>query len=288
MAYLCLQGCFLPGGALPTAPAGSTLSLVKAINTLRTAGCFDLTVFTQDWHPPNHISFAAVHSRQPLEAIHLHYTRSGQLCSEPGRMQRLYPTAAVVCRCNTSSSGSLTHRPQQQQQQQQQHLSTDMVEHQVRQVLWPQHCLQHSTEARLHPGLIIHPDDVILRKGWQPQLDAYSAFQDNGRVQSTGLAELLREHGISSVVVVGVALEVCVKSTALDAVEEGFETAVVLAATAPVDEAGAAEAVQEVREAGVRLVQQVWDVLPAPADRKSNTSATFSSSRSSSENGVLA
>lgn len=47
MAYLCLQGCFLPGGALPTAPAGSTLSLVKAINTLRTAGCFDLTVFTQ-------------------------------------------------------------------------------------------------------------------------------------------------------------------------------------------------------------------------------------------------
>jgi nicotinamidase/pyrazinamidase len=115
----------------------------------------------------------------------------------------------------------------------------------------------------LHPGLIIKPDDVILRKGWQPQLDAYSAFQDNGRVKSTGLAALLKHSGIRSVVVVGVALEYCVMYTALDAVKEGFETSVVLAATAPVDAAGAEEAVQQLQEANVSVVQRVWDVTPA-------------------------
>lgn len=65
------------------------------------------------------------------------------------------------------------------------------------------------------------------------------------------------------------------KSTALDAVEEGFDTVVVLAATAPVDQTGAAEAVQEMREAGVRLVHCVWDALPAPDSRGSDASATY-------------
>jgi nicotinamidase/pyrazinamidase len=215
MAMSVLQGCFLPSGALPTQPTGGTNSLIRTINTLRTAGHFDLVVFTQDCHPANHISFAAVHSKQPLDVVDLHYTSSGQLCSEPGRMQRLYPTDCVVCRCN-SSSGNVSAQQhgagligkQQQQQQQQQ------VKHEVQQVLWPEHCLQHRTEARLHPGLLIKPNDIILRKGWQPQLDAYSAFQDNGRVRNTGLAALLKHGGIRSVVVVGVAVEYCVLYTA--------------------------------------------------------------------------
>jgi nicotinamidase/pyrazinamidase len=137
----------------------------------------------------------------------------------------------------------------------------------VQQVLWPDHCLQHSTEAQLHPGLIINPDDIILRKGWQPQLDAYSAFQDNGRVKNTGLAALLKHSGVRSVVVVGVALEYCVMSTALNSVQEGFETTVILAATAPVDAAGAKEAVQQLQEANVSVVHRVWDVVPAEGAR---------------------
>jgi nicotinamidase/pyrazinamidase len=254
---------------LPTQPAGGTIVLVRTINTLRTAGHFDVVIFTQDWHPTNHISFAAVHDKQPLDTVNLHYTSSGDLCTEPGRLQRLYPKDSVVCQCNSSSSSSdggkgwqssgavsshAKHHKQQQQQQQ--------VKHNVQQVLWPQHCLQHSSEARLHPGLIIKPADLVLRKGWQPQLDAYSAFQDNGRVQSTGLAALLKRSGIRSVVVVGVALEYCVLYTALDAVQEGFETSVVLDATAAVDEEGAAEAVQQLRQANVSVVQRVWDALP--------------------------
>jgi nicotinamidase-related amidase len=179
-------------------------------------------------------------------------------------MQRLYPTQCVVCSCNntgnsvnmTPDAGTAELAGGQQQQQQQQ------PRHNVQQVLWPDHCLQHSTEAQLHPGLIIKQDDIILRKGWQPQLDAYSAFQDNGRVKSTGLAALLKHSGIRSVVVVGVALEYCVMYTALDAVQEGFRTSVVLAATAPVDAAGAEEAVQQLQEANVSVVQRVWDVVP--------------------------
>jgi nicotinamidase/pyrazinamidase len=271
-----VQGCFLPNGALPTQPTAGTLALVRTINTLRTAGRFDLVVFTQEWHPPNHISFAAVHSKQPLDKVELHYTSRGELCSQPGSLQRLYPTQCVDCSCNNNTGNSGTtlqyagtaglpgsHYYQQQQQQQQ-------PKHNVEQVLWPDHCLQHSIEARLHPGLIIKPDDIVLRKGWQPQLDAYSAFQDNGRVKNTGLAALLKHSGIRSVVVAGVALEYCVMYTALDAVQEEFETSVVLAATAPVDAAGAEEAVQQLQQANVSVVERVWDLVPADSARSAS------------------
>jgi nicotinamidase-related amidase len=126
----------------------------------------------------------------------------------------------------------------------------------VQQVLWPEHCVRHTAGARFHPNLQVSAADLIVRKGWQPYIDAYSAFEDNGKLQSTGLAEQLRAEGIQRVVITGVALDFCVLWTALDAVSEGFETVFVADASLPVSAAGGVDAVQQMRAAGVKIVEK--------------------------------
>lgn len=138
----------------------------------------------------------------------------------------------------------------------------------VQQVLWPPHCVRYTANARLHPDLDISPHDWIARKGWQPHIDAYSAFEDNSKLQSTGLAQQLRQEGIGRVVIAGVALEYCVMWSAIDAVAQGFETVLALDATLPVSTAGAASAVQKMRQAGVVVVQrseELWLLSKAAA-----------------------
>ena len=121
---------------------------------------------------------------------------------------------------------------------------------------WPVHCVQDSWGAELHQELI--GDGPILRKGAGGQ-DAYSGFTmrdpESGDEDDTDLDRLLRERGARRVVVVGLAQDVCVKHTALDAVERGYETTVLLDATRPVDvEPGDGDrAVEELRKAGVAI-----------------------------------
>jgi nicotinamidase/pyrazinamidase len=124
----------------------------------------------------------------------------------------------------------------------------------VTQRLWPSHCVRYTADARIHPDLLVSRHDLVVRKGWQPFLDAYSAFEDIGKLQSTGLAQQLRQEGIGRVVVTGVALDFCVLYTTLDAVDEGFETVLVRDATLPVTAAGGADAVLRLRRAGVQIV----------------------------------
>lgn len=264
-APVTLQGCFLPGGAPPTQPSNGTFDLVRNINTLRVAGKFNTVIFTQDWHPANHVSFASTHSKQPLQVVELRYTKDGKLCDR----HELFPAHSVPCSNNSdsngiSSTGSMAQAVKQRLARvggQQQHQQS-VAEHTVQQVLWPEHCVEHTRDAQLHPGLIIKPTDLLLRKGHQQQLDAYSAFHENGHVQSTGLTDALKRRGVKRVVVVGVALEYCVLFTALDAVEYGFDTIVVLDATAPVSREGAASAVEKLQQAGVHVVQQTWQGTP--------------------------
>jgi nicotinamidase/pyrazinamidase len=122
--------------------------------------------------------------------------------------------------------------------------------------------VRYTTDARLHPDLLVSPNDLVVRKGWQPFLDAYSAFEDNGKLQSTGLSQQLRQEGISRVVVSGVALDYCVLYTAFDAVAEGFETLLARDATLPVTAAGGADAVQKLSRAGVQIVDSGSLLLP--------------------------
>ena len=106
------------------------------------------------------------------------------------------------------------------------------------QVLWPDHCVQGSEGANFHKGLDLKPSDKILRKGKNPEIDSYSGFFENDgkskpAFDSTGktLADTLRDKGITKVVFVGLAYDFCVGWHALDALNEGFKSAVVKDAT---------------------------------------------------------
>jgi len=88
--------------------------------------------------------------------------------------------------------------------------------------LWPDHCVQGSPGAALHPGLDLRRVEAIFRKGTDPDLDSYSAFFDNGHRRATGLGAYLRARGITQVAVAGLALDYCVYFSAKDALQEGF------------------------------------------------------------------
>jgi nicotinamidase/pyrazinamidase len=111
---------------------------------------------------------------------------------------------------------------------------------------WPEHCVQDTPGAELHPGLDAQAVDVVLDKGQDPGTDGYSGFD------GTRLAELLREHGIDQVAVVGLATDYCVKHTALEALQEGFAVTVDTTAVRGVDvQPGDSDrALAEVRAAG--------------------------------------
>jgi nicotinamidase/pyrazinamidase len=121
---------------------------------------------------------------------------------------------------------------------------------------WPVHCVAGTWGAELHPRLTVNGPAV--RKGTGGE-DGYSGFTmrdvTSGEDRSTGLDELLRERGIKRVVVAGLALDYCVKATALDAVALGYETVVPTAATAPVEVTAGdgAKAEAELASAGVEL-----------------------------------
>ncbi|MCB1100330.1 MAG: bifunctional nicotinamidase/pyrazinamidase [Verrucomicrobiae bacterium] len=89
------------------------------------------------------------------------------------------------------------------------------------QILWPVHCVQGSIGAEFAGKLDEHKFDAIFQKGTNPEIDSYSGFYDNGRRKSTGLAEWLRDRGVTHVTVVGLATDYCVRFTAEDAASEG-------------------------------------------------------------------
>jgi nicotinamidase/pyrazinamidase len=95
------------------------------------------------------------------------------------------------------------------------------------QVLWPPHCVQGTPGAELHAGLDRARITEVIPKGTDRTIDSYSGFFDNGRKKQTALAAWLRERWITRVYVMGLATDYCVKATALDARELGFETWVI-------------------------------------------------------------
>ncbi|MFO7718970.1 MAG: bifunctional nicotinamidase/pyrazinamidase [Gillisia sp.] len=99
------------------------------------------------------------------------------------------------------------------------------------QVLWPTHCLQNSWGAKLHPDLTTSRIEAIFRKGTDPEIDSYSAFYDNARLKTTGLAGYLKEKGVEELYFCGLAAEICVYFSVMDALEEGFDSTIIEDAT---------------------------------------------------------
>ncbi len=186
-----VQNDFCPGGAHAVAEGDAVAPLVNRI-----ARRFAVRVFTQDWHPEDHRSFAASH-----------------------------PGAAPF---------SMTEMPYGPQ------------------VLWPTHCVQGTPGAAFHPALDVTAADLVVRKGFRAEIDSYSAFFENDRATTTGLAGYLRERGAEEVWLAGLATDFCVQYSALDAARLGFRVVLLEDACRAIDLNGSqAAAMAAMEDAGV-------------------------------------
>lgn len=186
---------FMPGGNLAVADGDAIVPVVNRI-----APRFANVVLTQDWHPREHVSFAANH---------------------PGR--RLYETLTLPY---------------------------------GEQVLWPVHCVQGTHDAELHADLCVPQAQLIIRKGFHPEVDSYSAFMEADRRTTTGLAAYLRARGIDALYVCGLATDFCVAWSALDARAAGFGVTVIEDACRAIDVGGSlARAWADMAAAGVRRIR---------------------------------
>lgn len=123
------------------------------------------------------------------------------------------------------------------------------------QVLWPDHCIQGSMGAKFHMELQQDRADLIIRKGYNPAIDSYSAFFENDHETATGLEGYLRSRGISQLTLVGLALDFCVNFSAVDAANLGFEVTVRRDLCRAIDLNGSlAAALDGMQAAGVTLV----------------------------------
>ena len=122
------------------------------------------------------------------------------------------------------------------------------------QVLWPAHCVIGSEGARFHPGLATDVADLVIRKGFRPGIDSYSAFFENDQKTPTGLAGYLRDRGIARLTLVGLAHDFCVAWSAVDAARLGFRARVIESATRAIDLDGSRDRARAaMRAAGVVL-----------------------------------
>lgn len=105
-------------------------------------------------------------------------------------------------------------------------LDTVMIGNET-QVLWPDHCVQGSKGAEFVPGLQVERIRKTIHKGTDLNVDSYSAFFDNRRKNRTELEEFLRKESIGKLFICGLATDYCVKFTAQDSMDLGFETVVI-------------------------------------------------------------
>ena len=94
------------------------------------------------------------------------------------------------------------------------------------QILWPDHCVQGTEGAAFHPDLKTDRADLVLRKGFRPEIDSYSAFFENDHETPTGLAGYLRTRNVQNLTLVGLATDFCVFFSAIDAAALGFDVSV--------------------------------------------------------------
>ena len=124
------------------------------------------------------------------------------------------------------------------------------------QVMWPDHCVQHTSGAEFRPDLTRTPEDVVVRKGTLTGIDSYSGFGDalGHTHERTELEEVLKAAGVSDVFVAGLALDFCVAFTAKDAAGAGFNTYLVKDASRGISEEGVSKELQALEKAGVKVL----------------------------------
>jgi nicotinamidase/pyrazinamidase len=123
------------------------------------------------------------------------------------------------------------------------------------QVLWPDHCVQGTSGAAFHEDLDVPQASVVIRKGFRPAIDSYSALFENDRTTPTGLAGYLRERGLTRLFFAGLAFDFCVAYSALDAARVGFQALVIEDACRAIDVEGSAAAMRaELLARGIAII----------------------------------
>jgi nicotinamidase/pyrazinamidase len=125
------------------------------------------------------------------------------------------------------------------------------------QILWPPHCVQGTRNAR-----VLVDNDLflaIVKKGKNPKYDSYSGFQDDGGAK-TEMDRIIKRNGIKKVIVYGIATDYCVKATAVDAADAGYEVVVVEGLCKGVAPDTTKAALQEMKEKGIRIVEELEEV----------------------------
>ena len=167
------------------------------------------------------------------------------------KIQRAFPLVVATQDWHPANHGSfaVTHPGKQPFQQ--------IELNGLAQVLWPVHCVQNTHGAAFPASLETGGIARIFQKGTDPGVDSYSGFFDNGHRKSTGLGQWLKEKGVTEVFICGLATDFCVKFTALDALQFGFKTNLVLDACRGVNlhPDDARTAIAEMERAGVRICQ---------------------------------
>ena len=124
------------------------------------------------------------------------------------------------------------------------------------QTLWPDHCVQGTWGAAFHPRLNLPQAELILRKGFRPQIDSYSAFFENDRATATGLGGYLRERKISRVFASGLAYDFCVGFSAVDARRQGLDAVVIRDACRSINLNGSVARIEaEFARTGVEVIE---------------------------------
>ena len=193
-----VQGCFTTWKngslAVPGADEVYVKSVEAATRRLKEEGFF--IVATQDWHPPDHVSFASNHpGKSPFDTVQIN-----------GRAQ----------------------------------------------VLWPVHCVQGTEDAKLLIDNTLF--EAVVRKAQNPQFDSYSALKDDSGIK-TELEAILRQHGVASTVIYGIATDYCVRATAIDLVLAGFRVIAVEQLCRGVTPETSAQALELMQAEGVRIIK---------------------------------
>jgi nicotinamidase/pyrazinamidase len=124
----------------------------------------------------------------------------------------------------------------------------------IHQTLWPDHCLQGTKGAELHKDIQSDPIAAVFRKGMDPEVDSYSGFYDNNHHLSTGLAGYLKEKGASEIYFCGLAADICVYYSMLDAMMEGFSATLIEDASRPLYPEKFDDIKCEIAKQGVHIV----------------------------------
>lgn len=122
------------------------------------------------------------------------------------------------------------------------------------QTLWPDHCVQGTQGAEFHPDLNTERFEAIFRKGTDKTIDSYSAFYDNGHLKSTGLAGYLKEKGTTQLFLCGLAADICVYFSILDAFKEGFDCYLIEDASKALDNIEFEKLKKEMIATGIKMV----------------------------------